>query len=106
MLEPNGRYLAPAEMPTGQQPAVTRHDVQLAVDEQRHVEAEALDAARDLLDLRAAVQAWVVRIELEVFDGFAGDGKPRQRSFAGLVKGRVHAIAPARSSGQSGASTG
>ena len=76
VIEPDGRHLAPAEMPAGEQATMTRHNVQFGVDEHRHVKAEALDAARDLLDLRTAMQTRVVGIELEMLDGLVGDREP------------------------------
>src|ERR1700677_1401160 len=40
----------------------------LRVDQHRHVEAERLDAPRDLPDLPGAMRARVLRIELELGD--------------------------------------
>ena len=65
MIETDGRNLEPAQAPAGEQPAVAGDDVQIGVDEDRHVEAEGLDARGDLTDLFGAVLARVAGIGLQ-----------------------------------------
>jgi len=66
MIETQGRHLGPAELSTGEEPAVTRDDVEIGIDQHRHIEAESLDAVGDLPDLLLAVAARVggVRFQL------------------------------------------
>ena len=80
MFEADGRHLLAAEMATGEQPAVAGDDVEFGIDQDRHVEAERLDAVGDLLDLLALVSAGVARVGLELFDRSVND---RDRRIAG-----------------------
>jgi hypothetical protein len=53
VIEAERRHLGPAELVTGQQPAVTRDYIVCAVDQNRDIEAESSDAVGDLSDLPA-----------------------------------------------------
>lgn len=104
VVEADHRHLGPTEMLAGQHPAVAGHHPALAVDEHGHVEAEGLDAARDLADLLRAVQAGVAPVELEPGDRPVLDAEPAGRHGAGgprvlAPRGRV----PVRAAGHRGA---
>jgi hypothetical protein len=66
VIETEGRHLTPAELASGQQPAVAGDELIVAIDQDWDIEAEGLDAAGDLPDLLLAVQPRVggVRFEL------------------------------------------
>ena len=68
VIEAEGRHLGNAELAAGEQPAVPGDHVAVAIDQDRHVEAESLDAVGDLPDLLLAVPARVGRIRLQIFD--------------------------------------
>lgn len=68
MLKRDRRHLGPAEKLAGFEPAVTGDDLQLAVDEDRRIEAEGLDALRNLADLPLIMRADIPRIGEEGCD--------------------------------------
>jgi hypothetical protein len=68
MFEADGRHFRPAELATGQEPPVTGDHLELGIDQDRHIEAECLDAAGDLPDLLVAVSAGIGRIGLPRLD--------------------------------------
>src|SRR5438132_14131186 len=68
MGEEDRWYLAPPELLGGQQPAMPGDDPQCRIDEDRHVEAKGLDAARQLADLLGAVRAGICRMRPQHLD--------------------------------------
>ena len=70
MLQVNDRDLRPSQMSAGEQPAVAGEDLVVLVDQDRCVEAERLDALRDLPNLRGFVDPRILRIEVERVDGY------------------------------------
>src|SRR6266436_2874326 len=65
MFEPDGWHLRQLQFAGGHHTPMAGDDLALGVNQNRHVEAEGLDAARDLTNLPRAVRARVAWIELQ-----------------------------------------
>jgi len=75
MLEADDRDFAPAELATGHDPAVTGQNLAIAVNQDRRIERERLDAPGDLPNLRRLVQPCVLGIESEPVERNVLDGE-------------------------------
>src|SRR5215469_11022831 len=60
---------------------MTSDELEIRVNQYRDVEAERLDAARDLPNLARAVNPWIVRVEFQLSDGPMHDRDPPCRLF-------------------------
>jgi hypothetical protein len=69
------RDLGKAEVLGCEDSSVSRDDFEIAIDQDRDVEAEALDALCDLPDLLLAVDPRVLRIGFELVDRNIVDGE-------------------------------
>jgi ParB-like nuclease domain len=65
IVETDGRDFAPPQQLTGHQTAMAGDYFEIGVDQHRHIETEALYAARNLADLTRAMRARVVGVEFE-----------------------------------------
>ena len=79
VFEADRRHLGPAEQATGFEAAVAGDELAVAVDQDRHVEAEGLDAAGDLLNLALGVSTRVARIGVDGLDRQHGHGGADRR---------------------------
>ena len=68
VIEAQGRHLGQAELAAGQQPAVPGDDVAVAIDQDRDIEAEGLDAVGDLPDLLFAVTTGINGVRLKLIE--------------------------------------
>ncbi len=84
MVERDRRDFGKAQAPGGEQPPVARDDAALAVDQDRHIEAERLDAVGDPPHLALRMQARVARVGLERLDR-----QPAHRDPRGLFRVRL-----------------
>jgi hypothetical protein len=75
VIEAERRHFAPAELSTGQQPAVTRDHILFAVDQNRNIEAKGPDAVGDLPDLLLRMPARVGGVRLQLVDATTDDVK-------------------------------
>lgn len=73
MIKTEGRHLGKSQIATGEPTAVTRNYVAVAVDQDRDIEAEGLDAFGNLPDLLLAVAPRVSRVGFELFDPTIGN---------------------------------
>ena len=71
VLKADRRHLRPAEFKTGEAPPMPGDDVQVRVDQDRHIESESPNATGDLADLPSAVYTGIFWIEFEGGDGTA-----------------------------------
>src|SRR6516225_1338043 len=62
VLEPHRWHLGPAEITAGEETAVSSHNSEIGIDQDRDVEPERRDALSNLADLPAAVAARVVGV--------------------------------------------
>jgi hypothetical protein len=68
VIEAERRHLAPAELTTGQHPAVARAHILFAIDQNRNIEAESPDAVGDISDLLLRMPARVGGVRLQLVD--------------------------------------
>ena len=73
VIEAKRRHLGHAEFAAGEQPAVTRDHVAVAIDQDRDIEAEGLDAVGDLPDLLFAVAPRVSGVWFQLVDPAIND---------------------------------
>ena len=62
VIEPDRWHLGPPKITAGQQTAVSGHDGEIGIDQDRHIEPERRDALGNLADLPATVAARVVGV--------------------------------------------
>ena len=65
MVEARRRHLGHAPLTSGEPAAVARNYVAVAIDQDRDIEAESVEAVRDLPDLFLAVARRIGRIQLD-----------------------------------------
>jgi hypothetical protein len=68
VIEAEGRHLGHAEFAAGEPTSVTRNYVAGAIDQDRHIEAEGLDAFGNLPDLLFGVTPWVGGVRFQRVD--------------------------------------
>ena len=73
VIEAQRRHLSSAEQSTREIPTVTRDNVAVAINQDRHIEAKGLDAVGDLLDLSLAVTPRVAEIRFQLVAGTIND---------------------------------
>ncbi len=83
MVDPNGGNLRPTELLRRQDAAVPGDHLEVGVDQDRHVESEGLDAARDLAGLLRGVPPRVGGIEFQCRDRLINDRDISWRAFPG-----------------------
>src|SRR5208337_4107873 len=75
MIETNGRDFVKPKKFRGEDASMAGDDIVLAVDENGHIEPEALDAAGDLTDLLLVVNAGVPGIGFQLLDREVANGQ-------------------------------
>ena len=73
VIEAQRRHLGHAELAAGEQPAVPGDHVAVAIDQDRDIEAESLDAVGDLPDLLLAVAPRVGGVRSSALDSAVND---------------------------------
>ena len=97
MIEAKRRYLGPTELSTGQKPAVTRHHVVVAIDQNRDIEAKSPDAVGDLPDLLLTVESRINGVGLKFSNQAVHDLQKLRIGGSRLVRTaarRFHKFAP------------
>jgi hypothetical protein len=85
VIEAQCRHLGPAELASGGEPSMTRDHVAVAIDQDRDIEVDSLDAFAKLPDLLLAVPACVIWIRFELVDRPVDDQHPRRRARARVL---------------------
>jgi hypothetical protein len=80
MIEAQRRHLSQTELAAGGEATVAANYVVVAINQDRDIEAEGLDAVGDLPDLLLAVPARVVGIRFELVDRPVDDQHPRRKA--------------------------
>ena len=73
VIEAQCRHLGHAELAAGEQPAMPGDHIAVAVDQDRDIEAEGLDAVGDLPDLLLGVAPRVCRVRFQLVDATVND---------------------------------
>ena len=87
MLEPDNRKFAQTQSLRRLHAAVAGEEVALPIGQYRDIEAKALDAAGDLLQLPLAMEPGIARIDLELPDSHMLDAELAHCSASPLGRG-------------------
>jgi hypothetical protein len=68
MVKTDRRDFGPPQMSTAEQSAMAGTDIKIGIDQDRHIETEALDALCDLPNLLLAVSSRIARIRLDLIN--------------------------------------